>query len=211
MQDNTYTQTYLVQSIVKCFVQKKNPDFQSFLQIWRDLNGVRIHSLTSPRNLVFGRCQAAYQTFLGYILYKKNEIEIIAGLYGIYIIYETQNLPIKEGILITSDEYVVISQKIKEIDALHPIYKYLVQSSAFVFSAISYAIPTQFTEYPPQVVSSERPQYTLIMESKKEKYIRKHFINPIKPISTEEDEETYKQLMSDIFEHKTEIDEDVQD
>ena len=29
--------------------------------------------------------------------------------------------------------------------------------------------------------------------------------------TSEEDEETYKQLMSDIFEHKTEIDEDVQD
>ena len=199
MQNNKYTQTYLAQTIVKNFVLKKNPDFNFFLQIWRDLDGTKIHSLPSPRPLVFGRCQAAYQTFLGFILYKKNEIEIISGFYGIYVLYETQNLPIKENILITSDEFLVLSQKIREINVLHPIFKHLVQSKAFVFSAMSYAIPTQFTEYPPEVVPCDRPQYSKIMETKKEKYIKQKFLSEIPPISIEEDEESYKQLMIDIF------------
>ena len=204
MQDNRCSQIYLAQSIVQKFVSKRNPDFNSFIEVWKDLNANQIHSLPSPRPLLFGRCQTAYQTFLGFILSKKNELDIIAGLYGIYFLFETQNLPIKEPILITPDQLIVISNKIQKIKCLHAIFKFLLQSKAFLFSGISYEITTQFTEFPPQTVPIERPPFTKIMETKKEKYIKKNLQKEVKQLPEIEENQSYHSLLSEIFQSKEE-------
>ena len=200
MQDNQYSQTFLAQSIAKVFVEKKNPDFQVFIQVWRQKNGMKIHSLPSPNSLVFGRCQTAYQVFLSLILIKKSDIEIAAGLYGIYLLFETQSLPKKEPILITSDQFIIFKHKITDFHFLHSIFNHLLRSNAFVFSSTSYAIPTQYTEFPPQTVLSEKPPFSHIMQTKRDKYInRKHHPEVTQIVSQSDDEASYKALFNELF------------
>ena len=199
MQSNITTQIYTAQSIVKEFVQRKDPDFQSFISVWRDLNGKTIHNFPSPRPLIFGRIQSAYQTFLGFVLFKSKEIEIASGIYGLYLLYETQNGPIKEQIILTSDELLIIQAKVSKLDFLVPILQHLIHSQAFVFSAASYAVRTPRTEYPQKSVLSDRPQYSHIMETKKEKLIKQKYLLHIEKEDTTADEEQYKALLSEIF------------
>ena len=202
MQSNVNTQVYLAQTIVKEFVQKRNPDFQIFVEIWRNLDGKKIHDYPSPRSLIFGRIQAAYQTFLGFIVYKSKDLEIISGIYGLYILYQTQNNPLKEQILVTSDELLIIQEKISKFDFLLIIFKYLIQSQAFIFSAVSYIIRTPKTEYPQRTVLSERPQFSQIMETKKEKFIRQKYLSQSEIMENKDEQEEYHTLLSEIFQNK---------
>lgn len=198
MIDNTNTQVYVAQLIVKEFVAKKSEDFDIFVEIWRKLKGTEIHSLPSPRQLVFGHCQAAFQTFLDFVVSKKSDFEILAGFYGIYLLYRTQNLPEPEKIFITSDEFFKISEKAKKIEKLKPIFVFLVNNEAFCFTGESHIIPTDNTSVPPKQVPVDRPQFSQIMETKKEKHARQNTVASTTP-SYEELEEEYKGLMEEIL------------
>lgn len=199
MENASFTQNYFAQQIVKEFLDSGGTTFDDFLTVWKNNNGSKIHSLDSPRPLVFGRCQSAFSTFVGLIVYKKQEEYILSGFFGLYLTYRTQNLQVLEPILVTAQEYSIIISKSSLNQITKSIIQYLSNQNAFVITAKSYAIVTPNPRIPPKFVNNERPAYYKIEETKAEKIHRAASKAIELSDDTTELEAEYGNVMDEIF------------
>lgn len=164
------------------------------------MNGSNIHSYDSPRPLVFGRCQAAYSTFLGLVIYKSQENELMAGYFGLYLTYRTQNLQYSEPIIINSQEYAILIKKSDFNELVQKILNFLINHNAFLISPVSYSVKTINPKLSSEFALNDRPNYSQIEETKSEKNHRAKLINVTPKSEMEALENQYQSLLNEIFE-----------
>lgn len=134
------SQSFLVHCIVNKFREIKGQCFEDFEQCWRVFGGSMIHSKFLHRGNIFGKCQAAYQSFLGYSDVNLSEYDRKSCIYGLYLTYYTQCTSKPDPILITVDEMENLLTVSKITIETENILRHLVKNECFCFSVLSYRI-----------------------------------------------------------------------
>lgn len=152
---STYKQIYMVQVMMKQFIDKGWDTFDSFCKIWKENNISKIHSYTSFRQLIFGYCQTSISTFIGYCHPKKTAIEQKGGLFGLYLIYSTQFSQVPSPIQLSTLEFTWLKEIAKKFEDCNKIFSSLINSNAFCFVPNENAIFTKYPEAPSHIMIDE--------------------------------------------------------
>lgn len=152
---HSYKQIYMVQMMMKLFIDKGWGTFESFLEIWKDRKMSNIHYYVSFRHLIFGYCQTTISTFIGYCHPKKRSIEKKGGLFGLYLTYSTQFSQVPSPIQLSTSEFNWLKEIAKEFPECNQIFSSLVKRNAFCFVPNENAILTKFSEVPSSVMINE--------------------------------------------------------
>lgn len=151
----SHKQIYLVQKMMKLFLDKGWDNFESFIEIWKENNISKIHSYVSFRRLIFGSCQTSISTFIWYCHPTKKIIEKKGGLFGLYLTYKTQFLQVPSPIQISISEFGWLKEIAREFPDCNQIFSSLVKSNAFLFVPNDNVIETKFSEVPSTIMIDE--------------------------------------------------------
>jgi len=193
--NNEDSQTYIVQHIVKGFVESGFDNFSVFCDVWDKLNGKTVSEKASYRNQLFGRCQGAFSTFIGLLYPEKRFMERLAGVFGLYLLFETQYQQFIQPIMLTVREFSYLREICDEKLETKGILRYLLKKSAFAFSASSIAVFSPYPEAPPINVPNDKPFHSFYEDSKVEKKVK----FPFKPLDLNEIEDEYNRVFIDLI------------
>jgi hypothetical protein len=149
-----------VQKILKSFVEKFHNTFDSFIESWIEDDGSQIHGSASPRPSLFGHSQTGFSTFLGLCRSTSRDIEKRGGIFGLYVLSSTQFAQCRPPILVSPGEMRSIGKFCHEDFECTSIITSLIKGGQIAFSDAPTAIRTQYSEFPPAVVGTERIPFT---------------------------------------------------
>lgn len=146
-----HQQITIPQTIVQEYLKNGKRSFDAFLDAWKKQNGSYLHTLSSPRPLIYGPVQTAFATFLGFCSPSNQDITREAGVFGLYITFMTQS-PANIPIFVTPDQFKWITEIAEDSQEVSSITTYLLDNNGFCFSAKDIAISTPFPHVTSPVV-----------------------------------------------------------
>ena len=196
----TPQQILIPQNTMKLFTQSQNNCFDGFVEVWRNNNSSNLHNFSSPRSLLFGPCQTAYSTFIGFCHPSKDEVEREGGVFGLFLTYSTQPHSPPFPIFISTKEFNWIKDISKISNESLSIFHTFLRKKSFCFIPIETSIFTPFINTPSPVVIDTKLFSNHVFQTTREITEKKRFVSKDFTEQIDEIENFYQNVMNEIKE-----------
>ena len=152
---DTPQQISIPQNVISRFLKVSGDSYEEFVNVWRNEKASNVHDYPSPDPLLYGPCQTAYSTFIGFCDPEKDDNDRKGGLFGLYLTYSTQfSLP-KFPVFISVVEFKWLQNIGNLSGECSLVFQKMVKENAFVFVPFQISIKTKDSLIPSPVVIHE--------------------------------------------------------